>query len=227
MPVLGRRITASDGTSVNIVGVIKDFVGSRIDIASPPQWFTNDPKSLASAVLFVRSEKPMSDDRVASLRKALEPVWGPLSDRNFGRVGSELEPLLAPYQSQARLLGFLAGCCLLIATVGLMAAIANSVRTRRSELAVHLALGARRRDVRALVMREALASTLVGVVLGSLIGAGIASVVSTQLFGVSPVDLSSVLTVSAILIGLCVLSAWIPIRVASRLDPAVILRIRI
>ena len=223
MQVIGRRIKTVDGTA-EIIGVIKDFVGSRIDVASPPQYFTHDPESLASAVLFVRTDQPPTPADRESVRKAIEPLFGSLPDRHFGMLVDELEPLLAPYRSLAALLAVISLCGLPIAAVGLTAAISNSVRTRRSELAVHLAIGAGPNDIRALVMREALTATLIGVVLGSLLGSGIALAISSQLFGVFPVDVLTVLSVSAVLIGVCGLAAWIPVRAASRLDPASILR---
>ena len=221
MPVIGRRIATNNG-QLEIIGVIKDFIGSRIGVASPPQFFSHDPKSLAAAVIFIRTDQTAAT--FDAVRKSLESVWGTLPDRHFVNIADELRPLLAPYKSQAILLGFVAICGLPIAAVGLVAAISHSVRTRRSEISIHVAIGAGPREIKALVIREALNATIVGVALGSTLGAGLGSIVSTLLFGVLPVDIFTVFAVATVLVGLCGLAAWIPIRAASRLDPAAILR---
>ena len=108
---------------------------------------------------------------------------------------------------------------LLLASVGVYGVVSYATTRRRYEFGVRLALGARPREVVALVLREGAALAAVGVALGILGGAVGARAIRSQLYGVSSADPVSYL-VAALLIGLVALAAcWLPARRAAATSP--------
>lgn len=136
----------------------------------------------------------------------------------------ELSTVLVPYRGRSVLLGLIAGCCLPIAAIGLMGALSYSVRVRTREIAIRIAIGADPVALRRAVVRRALATVGVGILFGTALGAATGSVIAHQLFQVHPVDVSTVIAVTAGLMALGWLAAVVPARQASRVEPAAALR---
>jgi putative ABC transport system permease protein len=102
--------------------------------------------------------------------------------------------------------------------------LAYSVTRRTHEIGIRMALGARRSDVLKLIVRNGLAITLLGMVIG-LVGAfAVTRLISTLLFGVTPTDKVTFITVSVILIVVALLACYLPARRATKVDPLVALR---
>jgi putative ABC transport system permease protein len=113
---------------------------------------------------------------------------------------------------------------LALAATGIYGMLASSVAERTREIGVRAALGASRRDILALVVRQGMALTAAGVVIG-LIGAAAASrVIVTLLFGVSRLDPLTYLSVVGVLLGVSGIACWVPAWRAARVDPAITLR---
>jgi putative ABC transport system permease protein len=113
---------------------------------------------------------------------------------------------------------------LLLAAVGIYGVISFSVTRRTQEIGVRMALGARPRDVVRMVVRQALALSLAGVVLGIGAGLALARVIRTILYGISPTDPLTLAAVSVVLLAVAALASWLPARRAARVDPVVALR---
>jgi putative ABC transport system permease protein len=125
---------------------------------------------------------------------------------------------------QTLLLGIFAGVALLLTAVGLYGVLAYSVTRRTHEIGIRMALGARRSDVLKLIVRNGLGMTLLGMAIG-LVGAfAVTRLISTLLFGVTPTDKVTFITVSAILIVVALLACYLPARRATKVDPLVALR---
>jgi predicted permease len=146
-------------------------------------------------------------------------------------------PLLAPMTQQAqfeetymqeRLFARLSTCFALLATLlvatGLYGTLAYRVSRRTAELGVRMALGAQRRQVLWMVLRESLIMSLAGAVVGLPLAKGAAHLLRSSLFGLGPND---PLTFGAALCGVFVvalLASYIPARRATKVDPMVALR---
>src|SRR6185503_8300919 len=98
-----------------------------------------------------------------------------------------------------RLLSAFAVVALVLAATGIYGVIAYSVRRRTREIGTRLALGARRRDIVALVMRQAAIVTAIGLMLGTGIGLMAARSLGAMLFGVPPWDPISIAAAIVIL----------------------------
>ena len=113
---------------------------------------------------------------------------------------------------------------LVLASIGLYGVLSYGVSQRRRELGVRAALGAARRDLVALVVREGMATTAVGLAIGLTAAAALTRFMRGALFGVAPLDLASFAAAPAILAIVAVAACLVPARRAAAIDPAAALR---
>jgi putative ABC transport system permease protein len=239
---LRPNLSASLGTGENpwhtVVGVAKDvkeggvdrdpgtelylFVDQpapRIDGAASPWEPTAPPRmhvalrtSLAPAAL-----AQTLDDAV----RAVAPAVPVVRLREMDAVFAES---IGRQRLLSQLLGGFAGLALLLAAVGTYGVLACLVAERRREIGIRMALGAARARVIALVMREGLHATLIGIVIGLAGAVGVSRLMSSLLFGVQPTDPATFAAVVATIAAVAAIACWVPAWRASRLDPNVVLR---
>ena len=125
---------------------------------------------------------------------------------------------LAQPRLNALLLAAFAGTALLLAIVGLYAITASAVRQRTHELGVRLAVGATAHDVLRLVMAEALSVVAAGLAVGIGVALFTSRLVRSMLYGVSPSDPMTLLSVCVVLLVAALVTAYFPARRAARLD---------
>ena len=134
-----------------------------------------------------------------------------------------LSDLLERGVSRERLVARLAGSfgvlALLLAGIGLYGVMGYSVWRRTNEMGVRLALGASPGGVRMLVLRESLAMSLAGLVLGFVLLLPIQGLTGRLVYGMSPRDPASVAIAAGILFLVTTVAAFVPAWRASRIDP--------
>ncbi len=124
----------------------------------------------------------------------------------------------------ATLFGLFGVLGMLLAAVGLYGVMAYLVSRRAREMGIRMALGADRGQVLALVVRQGLARTFVGIGVGLLAAFGLTRAIAAILYGVSPTDPVTFVGVSLGLVGIATLASWIPARRAASVSPSVALR---
>ncbi|MGH9642485.1 MAG: FtsX-like permease family protein, partial [Terriglobales bacterium] len=113
---------------------------------------------------------------------------------------------------------------LVLAATGIYGVLSGSVTERTREIGVRAALGATRADILALVMRQGMMLTGIGIAIG-LSGAAVASqFLITLLFGISRLDLITYLGVVALLTGVSMIACGVPAWRAANVDPSITLR---
>src|SRR5579862_4779839 len=122
------------------------------------------------------------------------------------------------------LLGLFGGLALVLAAVGIYGVISYAVSLRTHELGIRMALGAERRNVVAMVLREGLTLLAAGLVAGLACSLLLTRYLASLLFQVRPADLTIALAVTFTLAGVALLANYVPARRASRVDPIVALR---
>jgi putative ABC transport system permease protein len=166
-----------------------------------------DPASLASAARsIIRDEEPAQPvDSIMTMEERL------------------VESLAGPRTYAIFLSGF-ALSALAIAGVGLFGVLSYTTSLRTREIGLRTALGARRRDVIGLVVRQAVAITAAGLVVGVSAALALSQSLSTLLYGVSARDTFSFVAVPLLLIVVAVMSCLAPAWRATRIDPIMALR---
>ena len=113
---------------------------------------------------------------------------------------------------------------LLLSCLGLYGILSYSVALRTREIGIRMALGAERRDVLWLMLRDALRLALIGIALGVPAALAASRLVSSQLFGISAADPGAIGLATLILLAVAAAASYLPARRASRVDPLVALR---
>jgi len=150
-------------------------------------------------------------DRDAPVSK-IRPMYAYVAD---ARAGMEVSLVL---------LSVFAGVALVLASVGLYGVIAYSVAQRTHEIGIRAALGATRRDIFALVMRQGARLAFIGILAGFAGALALQSVLATLVYGVRPTDLPTYIVVGGLLAFITLAASYIPARRAMRVDPMVALR---
>jgi len=227
---VGRRmhVGGANGPWYTIVGMVGDVkqlsladAGSQADavyITPAQSWFADDAMSLV-----VRTR----DDAAALAPAVRKAIWAVDKDQPIVRVAT-MDALLAASEAQRRFAMIVfeafALVALVLAATGIYGVLSGNVSGRMREIGVRAALGASRADILALVVRQGMTLTALGVAIG-LIGAAVATqAIVSLLFGVSRLDPLTYLGVIALLAGVSAIACWVPAWRAARVDPAITLR---
>jgi putative ABC transport system permease protein len=156
----------------------------------------------------------------AAVRKA---VWALDPEVALAEGGPLAEQLNTFSYAQPRLGFFLvatfASIGLLLVTLGVYSVIAYSTSRRIHEIGIRMALGAARTDVLAMILKNGLALLVPGIVAGILVSFGISRAVIPLLWGVSPYDPLTSVSVVLVLLSIGLFACWIPAQRATRVDP--------
>jgi len=124
----------------------------------------------------------------------------------------------------AVLLGLFAGVAMVLASIGIYGVLAYLVSHRTREIGIRLALGAQRRQVVSLVLRQTAVLTAAGVAIGVAGAATLGRYLEGLLFGLTPLDAGTFVVVVVLFAAVAGLASFIPARRATRIDPLVALR---
>jgi predicted permease len=208
-----------------IVGVVRNTKYYELREDSLPISFlpmAQEKEPGASATYVFRTSGPIRD--VLNGVKAAVGEVHPEIGIQFRIMTAQLRESLARDRLMATLsgaFGLLAG---LLATLGLYGVIAYMVARRRNEIGVRMALGADRRHVIRLVLREAALLLLIGLVSGSALALWAARAASTLLYGLKPSDPVTLGGAIALLAAVAILASYGPALRAARVEPMAALR---
>ncbi len=131
---------------------------------------------------------------------------------------------IAPRRFNAMLLGIFALLALMLAAVGIYGVMSYSVVQRRQEIGIRMALGAGRRNVTRMVVREGAVLACAGIAPGIVAALVTSRLLAAFLFGVTPRDPATFCGVCALLLVVALIACYLPARRASRVDPMAALR---
>ena len=208
-----------------IVGVVEDAKYSQVKQEVPPQFFTpyRQYTQLGGMQVYVRTagDTAQAASAVAAVVKKLDPD---LPIEHFKTLPQQVRENTYLDRMMTTLSAAFAILATLLAAIGLYGVLAYIVTQRTREFGLRMALGAAPGRIRALVLRQVAAMTIVGGFIGLAGALGIAKGAQSILFQMSGAD-PMVLTLSAITLALVALCAgFIPAHRASRLDPTRALR---
>jgi len=222
---VGRRVSFDNGEHwTQIVGVTGDVRERGLDQAPTDLIYlayAQYPQMSPSLVARTQGD-PMN-----IARAAVQHLYEVDPNQPAGRIQSleqvRIDSIAAP-RLTANLLALFALLALAIAAAGIGGVMALSVSQRIHEIGVRMAIGAKPREIVAMILRQGMLLALVGVVLGLAGAFGLTRAVKNLLFGVAPNDPATFITVAAVLAFAALAACYIPARRAARVDPLRALR---
>jgi len=208
-----------------IVGMVKDTRYHDLRRAIEPMVWApqaqrEDPN--LAGIMYIRSSAPPGV-LIPDLQRRLTRAHPGLGV-DFSIFRQQIDRGLVRDRLLAALSGFFGVLAMLLAGVGLYGVIAYIVLWRRSEIGIRMALGATRRGVIALVMRDTAALLAIGLACGVICALALASTASSLLFDLNARDPLTYVLAAAVLAVVAAIGSWLPAHRASRLDPMAALR---
>jgi len=160
---------------------------------------------------------------VAPIRAAVRGVSRAIP-LQFDTLAEQVNRSLFKERMLALLSGFLGALALLLAMVGLYGTLSYLVTQRQAEFGIRMALGATRRSILGLVMRDLIAVLAGGLAAGILISLAATRVLQQMLFGLGPRDTTTMLLAAGVLSAVALIAGYLPARRATKADPMVALR---
>jgi putative ABC transport system permease protein len=225
---IGRPVSVGQGgfwkDTARVVGVVGDVRYESIDSLPKPDVYLPYTQSMyGRMMLFVRTAGDPTALAPAARRTLHELAAGaPVFD--LRTMDERTADATAAARFRAVLLTMFGVLALVLATVGTYGVIAFAAMQRAQEIGIRMALGATRGSVTRLVLGQGLRIAAAGCTVG-LLGALVTTrVLGSLLYGVTPFDPATFAAIVALLAGAVFTACWIPVRRASRIDPAAALR---
>ncbi len=221
---IGGRV-AEGKPACEIVGVVGTAKHGSLAEPNTPEFylpFTQNPDRYMDLV--VRASQPAPNGLETMIRRAVLEIDG----QQFVPTIKPLSELVSQTLSQSRfntgLLAVFAAVAIILAAVGIYGVIAYNVAQRTREIGIRMALGAQRRAMLAMILRQSLTMAAIGIAVG-LIGAFAATrLLSALLFGIGATDLATYVSVILLLAAAAFLAGLLPARRAMKVDPVIALR---
>jgi macrolide transport system ATP-binding/permease protein len=226
---VGKKIGDTELTPksiTEIVGVVEDVKDGSLDSEIWPAVYypfnQNNDTYFSLVARTSQAEASLLPTLIATIHQ-IDPGIGAMNEATMtGRINESQTAYL--HRSSAWLVGGFAGMALLLGVVGLYGVIAYSVSQRTREIGVRIALGAQRRSVYELILKEAVWLVAAGVAAGLVCSIAAATLIRGLLFRVESWDAATLAAVSAVLVISALCASYIPARRAAEVDPMVALR---
>ncbi|UCE46709.1 MAG: ABC transporter permease, partial [Phycisphaerales bacterium] len=227
---LGCLITfGGEASPYRVVGIVPTLrIASDDDIPSPQIYL---PMTADSQPTFIqiRVAETLDDNEVAlqenirTFIREIDPQLPILLLKSLADCYYD-NPSVWMATIGAKLAAIFGAMALFLASLGIYAVKSYMVASRTSEIGIRMALGATKRNIMGMILWEGMVLTMVGLLVGLLLGLGVAKVSASMFYGVSPIDPVSIVATVALLGAASLLACYIPARRATKIDPMRALR---
>ena len=231
---IGKRLRQRPDTPAHeVIGVVQDVRENGANQDAPPIVYwpsmsayvgaTAGPSAIRGVTFVIRSERAGTESFLNEVRQAVWSVSAGLavSARTMRDV---YDQSLARTSFTLVMLAIAASMALFLGVVGIYGVISYAVSQRRREIGIRAALGAQQGELQGMFVRHALALAGIGVAIGLLAAAGLTRLMSTLLYGITPLDPVTYAVVPVILVVATVLASYLPARRAASVSPVEALR---
>lgn len=219
---LGRILGMPMAGQIEIVGVVGDVLHGGLDAEVVPEVFVSHMNfPLRDTHLVVRAQDGVDAATLAPrIRQAIRAIAPQVPIVRISTMEELINASLArPRFNMTLLLGF-AGCALILAGIGIYGVVAYSVAQRSTEIGIRMALGSDRGRTLALVVSQTLMFAGIGAAAGILAAIALGQVVRGLLFGVQPLDPTTLGAATLILTMVTLVAAGLPAWRSVRIPPA-------
>lgn len=221
---LQLRFTDTEERMVTVVGVVEDVIQGRAQDGPLPAVYVPHTQADWPFVQVVARLSLPASTVVPEVRKALTTFNPYVPARDVRTMEDRMMATRTDPRFQALLLGVFATLALLLASAGLYGALAHAVARRRRELGIRTALGAPRTGLLALVVAQGMRLAGVGLVLGLAGALALSQVMERLVYGITPRDPTTYLSVAAVLGAVAAVASFVPAQVATGVDPVEVLK---
>ena len=224
---IGQRIgsnaeEAAAGTT-EIIGVIKDTKYNSLREPAPATLYRVHQRNASAASVIARTAGDPSG-MIEPVRAAMRQVDPELPLTGMTTQTDQIEGRVEQERLFALAYSLFGGLALLLACIGLFGLMSYNVSRRTSEIGIRIALGAQRRGVVGMVLRESMIMVAAGVTLGLVAAVAASRLLTAILFGLSPTDVWTMAAAILLMVAVSLAAGYLPARRAARVDPMVALR---
>jgi putative ABC transport system permease protein len=225
---IGRRIKVGQGDSewreiVGIVGDVKQYGLGERDSAQVYEAYPQHPYFSGFSIV-VRTGVVDPASVVSDLRSVVHTLDAEVPLARVRTLDDIVSSSIRPQRFSTALIVLFSGAALLLAAIGVYGVMAYTVGSRTQEFAIRIAHGASRVDILKLVLGGAASMAGLGVAAGLVAAWFLRQLIEKLLYGVSPGDSTTYVTVAVILTGVARVASALPALRATRVDPMVALR---
>jgi predicted permease len=224
---IGRRFNfgGPSGPFWTVISVAADGKYESLGEDPKPAFFRPLLRDYNTSVTLVaRSSGGDPQSLIATLRREVQQLDPALPLYEVKTLEEHMAVPLFPARAAAIMLGSFGALALLLAAVGIYGVMSYAVAGRTREIGVRMALGAARRDVLTLIVRQGMTLALVGLGIGLVASLAAARLLTGLLYGVSPGDPLTFAAVVLLLSLVALVACYVPARRATKVDPMVALR---
>jgi predicted permease len=231
---LGKRLDSYGTAWHEVVGIVQDVRENGVQEKAPaivywpsmsegiygPHSFDTE----RSVTFVIRSDRAGTQGFLGEIQQAVWSVNSSLPLASMRTMQEIYSQSLARTSFTLVMLGIAGAMALVLGIIGIYGVISYAVTQRTREIGIRLALGAEKSRLRWMFVRSALVLTGIGMAIGLTAAAGLMRLMSSLLFGVSPMDPLTYASVLIILAASAVLASYLPARRAAAVDPVEALR---
>ena len=208
-----------------IVGLVKNQKYDDLKEDFPPIAYmaaTQDTRPRTFDQIIVRSSLPLTS-LTPGIKNTITNI-NPDIAISFDSLQTMVSNTVLQEQLMASLSGFFGILAAMLATVGLYGVMSYSVLQRKQEIGIRVALGANRKRIMGMVMRESTLLLAIGLMVGGVISIFVSKFAAGLLFGLQPNDPSTLAMAGALLAAVAIAASFLPARRAASVDPMIALR---
>ena len=220
---IGKILRMEGESDMQVIGVAKDAQVSHLAKSNETYlYLPAGPKEQIRMKLLVRGA-----DAFASITTGIQAAIHSLDPGlvvDVAKLEDNLEVWRAPSRIVAILAGSLGALGMLLACIGVYGVVSYAVSRRVREIGIRMTLGADAREVKSLILRQAMRPVVIGALVGIAGCAAVSQVLKSMLFGISAHDPVAFVAVPLVLLSVALAASYIPARRATQVDPMVALR---